>query len=147
MQLGSVEGVLEDTGTLWRTTADVNRVDGKEVGIEQARAFLTDHLGTEPAGLELVGEGAWSRCYGVRQGKEELVIRFGTYVDDFRNDERASGYAGPDLPIPRVLGIGDAFGGCYAISTRVHGVPLESLGATEWRTIVPGVAGCVRYVL
>ena len=81
--------------------------------------------------VESVGEGAWSRCYGYRQGDDDLVIRFGKYVDDFQKDQRAFAYAGPGLPIPEVLDIGQAFDGYYAISRRLYGVPLESLDAAQ----------------
>jgi hygromycin-B 4-O-kinase len=110
----------------------------------QARAFLTDYLGREPADLALVGEGAWSRCFGFRRGDEELVIRFGKYLDDFRKDQRAAAYATPALPIPPVLDVGPAFDGYFAVSKRGHGVPLESLSATEWLAAVPSVVAALE---
>jgi hygromycin-B 4-O-kinase len=118
----------------------------KSVGVDirQAQAFLTNHLDIESSEVALVGEGAWSRCFGFRQGAEELVIRFGDHVDDFRKDQLAYAYTTPDLPIPKVLDIGQAFDGYYAISTRVHGVPLESLSSTRWLAIVPLVVSVLE---
>ena len=109
------------------------------VNISQARAFLASYLDAEPSEVALIGEGAWSRCFGFRRGDDELAIRFGNYVDDFRKDQLASAYATPDLPIPEVLDVGQAFDGYYAISRRAHGVPLESLQLTQWLAIVPSV--------
>ncbi len=110
----------------------------------QAQAFLTSCLDTEPSDVALIGEGAWSRCFGFRRGDEELVIRFGNYVKDFRKDQLAAAYATPDLPIPQVLDVGPAFDGYFAISRRAHGVPLESLDATQWLAIVPAVVAALE---
>ena len=114
------------------------------VDVEQAQRFLAHHLTREPADVALIGEGAWSRCFGFRLGEEALVIRFGKHVDDFQKDQCAYAYAVPGLPIPKVLEIGTAFDGYYAISTRAHGVPLESLGASEWLAIIPAVVAALE---
>jgi hygromycin-B 4-O-kinase len=114
--------------------------NGKEVTVEQAQAFLAGHFNTRVTDVALIGEGAWSRCFGFLQGDQDLVIRFGNHVDDFEKDQIAYRYATPALPIPQVLAIGQAFGGYYAIATRVYGVPLERLDAAQWRAVVPSLA-------
>jgi hygromycin-B 4-O-kinase len=114
------------------------------VNISQAQAFLAGYLDAEPSEVALIGEGAWSRCFGFRRANEELAIRFGNYVDDFRKDQLAAAYATPDLPIPEVLDVGQAFDGYYAISRRAHGVPLESLSSTQWLAIVPSVVSALE---
>jgi hygromycin-B 4-O-kinase len=114
------------------------------VDVRQARMFLTSHLTREPSDVTLIGEGAWSRCFGFRLGEEMLVIRFGNHVEDFRKDQCAYAYAAPGLPIPQVIEIGEAFDGYYAISTRAYGVPLESLGSSEWLAIVPSVVSALE---
>lgn len=118
----------------------------KEVSVEigQAQAFLARHLQIEPATVVLLGEGAWSRCFGFRRGEAELVIRFGKHVDDFQKDQLAYAYATPALPIPEVLEIGQAFDGYYAISTRAYGVPLENLSETEWLSLVPALVSALE---
>jgi hygromycin-B 4-O-kinase len=125
-------------------SSEMGGAKGVGVDIRQAQAFLASHFGPEPSEVVLIGEGAWSRCFGFRRGKEELVIRFGNYVDDFRKDQLAYAYATPDLPIPQVLAIGQAFDGYYAISTRAHGIPLESLNATQWLAMVPAVVSALE---
>jgi hygromycin-B 4-O-kinase len=110
----------------------------------QVLAFLTSHFDRASSHIARIGEGAWSQCFGFRCGDQELVIRFGQHVDDFRKDQRASSYRTPDLPIPDVLAIGQAFDGYYAISTRVHGVPLERLNAAQWQSIVPPLAAALE---
>lgn len=116
----------------------------KEIDHHQAQTFLTDTLKLDVAAVEQIGEGAWSRCFGFRQGDQELAIRFGNYVDDFQKDQLAHRYATAALPIPAVLDIGDAFGGYYAISTRVHGIPLESVDGPQWRSLVPAVVAALE---
>lgn len=111
---------------------------------QQAQAFLREQFDPASTGVEVIGEGAWSRCFGFQRGNEELVVRFGNHVDDFLKDQRAHRYATPDLPIPKVIEIGRAFGGYYAISTRVHGVALEEIDAAQWRRIVPSLVAVLE---
>lgn len=117
--------------------------DGKNITLEQAQTFLLNHLG-EVWEVALIGEGAWSRCYGFQRDGQELAIRFGKYVDDFEKDQIAYRYAAPDLPVPQVFEIGGAFDGYYAISTRVHGIPLESVSAAQWQALVPSLAAALE---
>ena len=115
----------------------MSNAKGMHVDIRQAQAFLVNHLETEVSEVVLIGEGAWSRCFGFRWNDKELAIRFGNHFEDFRKDQLAYAYTTAGLPIPKVLDIGRAFDGYYAISTRVHGVPLETLSSTKWLAIVP----------
>ena len=118
--------------------------EAERVNVRQAQAFLASYLDTEPSEVALIGEGAWSRCFGFRRGDAELVIRFGNYIDDFRKDQLASAYATPGLPIPEVLDVGQAFDCYFAISRRAHGVPLESLSSTKWLAVVPSVVSALE---
>src|SRR4030095_6193180 len=122
----------------------MSQAKGVDVDTRQAHAFLASHLKTEPTEVALVGEGAWSRCFGFRRGEEDLVIRFGHYLDDFEKDQLAHVYATPDLPIPEVFEIGQAFGGYYAISTRAYGVPLETLSAPQWLAVMPSLVSALE---
>ncbi|MDX9953152.1 MAG: phosphotransferase [Anaerolineae bacterium] len=114
------------------------------IDIEQARAFLAQQLGTAPSEVISLGEGAWSQCFGFVHNGRNLVIRFGKYVDDFQKDQRAYKFANPDLPVPEVLEIGTALDGYFAISARVYGVPLESVTAEQWLTLVPAVVAALE---
>lgn len=117
---------------------------GVTVDSQGAQTFLNDVLGLTATEVELIGEGAWSRCFGFRQHGEELAIRFGHYVDDFQKDHFAQRYAAPALPIPAVRAIGQAFGGYYAISTRVYGTPLEQVNAAQWYALVPALVAALE---
>lgn len=111
---------------------------------EQAQAFLAEYLGETPSQVELIGEGAWSRCFAFQRSGEELVIRFGNHVEDFEKDRLAHAYATPELPIPQVLDIGRAFGGYYAVSTRAHGDYLENLPPERWHAVVPAAVSALE---
>lgn len=103
----------------------------------EARTFITEHLGRDVGPVEAVGEGAWSTCFGFTDGDRELVIRFGRHVDDFEKDRRASTFGSAKLPVPEVTETGEALGGYFAISTRAHGQPLESIAA--WNPVLPSL--------
>lgn len=109
------------------------------VDVEAARAFLEGHFGRPIDGVELVGEGAWSRCFGFRDRDRELVVRFGRFVDDFENDRRAASFDAPGLPVPRLETIGRAFEAWFAISERVFGEPLEQRSASRFRAVLPSL--------
>lgn len=121
-----------------------NQNADSQIDTHEAQAFLTQKLGLACANVTLIGEGAWSRCFGFRLGEAERVIRFGRYVADFEKDRLAYRYATPDLPIPEVIDIGTTEAGYYAISTRVHGTPLENISAAQWPVIVPSLAAAME---
>jgi hygromycin-B 4-O-kinase len=114
------------------------------MNVDTAQAFLREHFDPDSSDVVYVGAGAWSQCFGFRRGAQELVVRFGRHLDDFEKDQRAAAYRAPELPIPHVLALGPAFDGYYAVSTRVHGVPLEHVGAAQWAALVPPLAGVLE---
>lgn len=115
------------------------------VSAEQAAAFLADYFKIDdPVAVMQIGEGAWSRCFGVRHGGADLAVRFGRHLDDFRKDEVAAAYATRHLPVPAMLAVGAAFDGYYAISQRAYGVPLESLTPDQWLQILPEVVSVLE---
>jgi len=122
----------------------MSQAQGVEVDQAQAALFLVDHLGIPDATATLIGEGTWSRCFSFRRENEALVIRFGHHLDDFQKDQLAYRYAAPTLPIPQGHEIGEAYGGYYAISTQVHGLPLEQVDAQTWRALVPEVSAALE---
>jgi hygromycin-B 4-O-kinase len=115
------------------------RVPPSEVDLSQARAFLAAHLGPDVTDVELVGQGEWSRCFGFTNQGQDLVIRFGRHVGDFRRDRLAARFTAPDLPVPEVTEIGEAFGAWFAVSTRVHGTPWEQLDRAAWLDTLPAI--------
>lgn len=114
--------------------------DHPAVEIDAAGRFLAERFA--PArieALEPLGGGAWSRAYGFTVEGRRLVARFGRWREDYEADQRAMAWTGPDLPVPRVLEVGDAFGGAYALSERHHGRFLEDLDATSLERLLPSL--------
>jgi hygromycin-B 4-O-kinase len=109
------------------------------VGLEQAAAFLADRYAGRAAGVTELGGGDWSRAYSFDLDGRSLVARFGAYREDFEKDRMAMAFAGPDLPVPEVIEIGSAFGGCYALSERSFGVFLESLDRRRLALLMPAL--------
>lgn len=95
------------------------------------RRFLSDRHGEAVDDLEVLSGGFWSAAYGDRAGGRQLVLRVGQLREGFESDRDAMAYAGPDLPVPEVIEIGDAFGGAYAISVRHYGRFLEDVEPAE----------------
>lgn len=107
---------------------------------EQVVAFLSELHG-EPVGpVEALSGGFWSSAYGYRAGDRELVLRLGTVPEGFFADRAAMAFDGPDLPVPPVFDIGEAFGMSYAVSERRHGRFLEDVEPTLAHNLGPTLA-------
>lgn len=111
--------------------------------IDRASRFLADRYGGSAYQVEGLGGGDWSRAFGFRLDGLDLVVRFGVWREDFEMDRLAMAFAGPDLPVPQVLEIGDAFEGVYAISERHFGLFLEELDTEQWPRALPAVFGAL----
>lgn len=105
----------------------------------QVEAFLADLHGRTVTGVEVLSGGFWSSAFAYRVDDRELVARFGSVKSGFEADRAAMAFAGPDLPVPAVLDVGDALGGAYAISERHHGRFLEDIGVDDGPAAGPAV--------
>lgn len=113
-----------------------------ELGIgsaAQAEAFLVARFGRDVGGVASVGQGEWSKAYGFRRAGRDYIVRFSALQEDFAKDRLAARYGSRDLPIPRVIEVGDAFGGFYAISERAFGGYLDALDQAQMRTMLPAL--------
>lgn len=52
------------------------------------------------------GSGECSQASAFDTGAEGYIVRFGQHLDDYRKDQIAARFAGPDLPIPTIIEIG-----------------------------------------
>ncbi len=109
------------------------------VDVARVESFLTSRFGGGVSSITPVGTGVWSKAFAFRRADSDYVVRFGAHREDFGKDRLAADYAGPALPIPRVLEIGEAFGGTYAISDRVHGGYIDEVGETQMRALLPSL--------
>lgn len=117
---------------------------GLGIDSEQAERFLREHFHADAHAVEVIGAGAWSRAFGFRAGGEELVARFGLYLDDFVKDQGAFRFCAAGLPVPEVRAIGPAFDGYYAVSTRCYGDFLDHLDADRWLAAIPSAVDALE---
>lgn len=99
---------------------------GDRVVESQARDFLAGRYGAVGE-LRPLGGGSWSSAYSFSHAGRALVVRFGPSRDWYEADRAAVAFASPELPVPEVLEVGEAFDGAYAISARHCGVNLEDV--------------------
>lgn len=111
----------------------------KPVDKDTAAQFLAERYGTDATNVTALGGGDWSRAFSFRIENRDRVVRFGRYVEDFLKDRKAMTFAGPVLPVPVVLEVGEAYGLFYAISECHYGAFLETLDEREWRRLLPAL--------
>jgi hygromycin-B 4-O-kinase len=101
---------------------------------------LPPDLAERAGPLRPLGAGQWSRAYAFTLDGQELVARFGAYVEDFEKDRLMSAHSSARLPIPEVLDVGSVNDGeYYAISRRAHGPFLDALDSAGMRQVLPAV--------
>lgn len=105
----------------------------------RVEAFLASRFGGDLSDIMHLGAGVWSKAFAYRHAGHDYVIRFGAYQEDFAKDCLAARYAGPALPIPRVIELGEAFGGYYAIAERVFGGYIDDVDEAQMRGLLPSL--------
>ena len=93
-----------------------------------------------PTTMTTLRSGAWSTAVGLDTERGPVVIRFSATDDDFRTDALASRFAGPDLPIPHVYGIGSQGDRWWCVSQRMPGIHLDELDAEGITRVLPSLA-------
>ena len=106
--------------------------------LDDVASFLRSWRG-DASDVEPLGSGAWSQVFGFRSGDREYVLRLGSYLEDYKKDRVASTFAGPNLPVPEIIEIGEALGGAYAISVRAYGEALDALDRATFRQTLPSI--------
>ncbi len=101
-------------------------------------------LAGAPTAITTLRSGTWSSAVGVETASGPMVIRFSATCDDFRADQLASTFATTDLPIPRVLGIGQLGERWWCVSERMPGRHLDELDASGVELVLPSLAAMLR---
>lgn len=105
----------------------------------EAAQFVLAHYGDRASTPEVVGAGEWSQAYAFILDGDEAVIRFGQHGDDFAKDAFMGNIATTALPIPKVLEVGEALDGYFAVSERRHGEFLDALDGAQLRAVLPSL--------
>ncbi len=109
------------------------------VDLDEVEAFLAGQFGSSDYAVTNLATGAWSKAFAFARSGCHYVIRFGAHREDFAKDRLAERYACPLLPIPRVIELGEACTGYYAISERVCGGYIDDVDETEMRALLPAL--------
>jgi hygromycin-B 4-O-kinase len=109
------------------------------VDLVRVEAFLATRFGSHASDVAPLATGVWSTAFAFRRAGRDYVIRFGAHQEDFAKDRLAARYAGPALPIPRLVELGEAFGGYYAISERIFGGYIDDVDETQMRALLPSL--------
>jgi hygromycin-B 4-O-kinase len=109
----------------------------------QAEAFLVERFGGGIGDVSSIGEGEWSRAYAFRRAGRDYIVRFSALEEDFAKDRLAARYGSRDLPIPRIVEMGAAFDGFYAISERAPGGYLDVLDRVQMRAVLPALSAAL----
>lgn len=107
--------------------------------VTRAEAFLADRFGGAAGHVTPLGVGVWSKAFAFRRLDRDYVIRFGAHGEDFAKDRLAATFASPALQIPRVVEMGEAAGGYYAIAERVHGGYIDDVDEAQMRALLPAL--------
>lgn len=99
-----------------------------------------------PTAITEIRGGAWSSAVSLETERGLMIMRFSAIGDDFRSDELASRFAGPNLPIPAVHGVGQFGDRWWCISQRMPGVHLDDLSADQMRPVLPSFAAMLRAI-
>jgi aminoglycoside phosphotransferase (APT) family kinase protein len=102
-----------------------------DVPLREVERFLDSRHGRPIESLAPLPGGFWSAAYAYRVAGQDLVLRLGTIPAGFEADRAAMTFSAPDLPVPKTVAIGHAFGVAYAISERHYGRFLEDVRAEE----------------
>jgi aminoglycoside phosphotransferase (APT) family kinase protein len=115
-----------------------------DVPLGDVERFLVSRHSRPIESLAPLPGGFWSAAYAYRVAGQDLVLRLGTIPEAFEADRAAMTFSGPDLPVPKVLVIGEVFGVGYAISERHYGRFLEDVRVDESRRSGPMLGSLLR---
>jgi hygromycin-B 4-O-kinase len=110
------------------------------------QSFIRGHYGDRASHLEPLGSGAWSKAYALELDGQEVVARFGAHGEDFAKEQVMGEFSSTQLPIPKVLEIGEAPGGFFAVSERVYGEFLDELSESDMGAVLPSLLSALDAV-
>lgn len=110
-----------------------------QLTIKQVQRFLTERYKSGITDIAALSGGEWSQAFGFNHANRKLVVRFGRHQEDYIADQHMAAYGSKQLPIPKVLEVGEAFDGYYAISERAFGVMLDDLDKSAMRRVIPSL--------
>lgn len=114
-------------------------MDISELTTSDIHEFFRNQLGQDIAELSRIGQGEWSFAYSYRDNSGDKIVQFSCLDSDFKKDRYAVAFDSSDMPVPKIVDIGAAFGAYYAISEKADGRAIDYLNHSEMRRILPSL--------
>jgi hygromycin-B 4-O-kinase len=114
-------------------------VGGQLQSDSDALTFLAERYGERATHLVPLGAGEWSRAYAFSLDDQQMVARFGAHEEDFLKDQRMAAMSTTALPIPKVIEVGKAPSGFFAVAERHYGILLDELDLQGMREVLPSL--------
>ena len=111
----------------------------EQLSDDEVARFVAGWWGGRATVPVLLGAGEWSRAWALRLDGRAVVVRFGQHRDDFDRDALVGRLAPVGVPVPRVLEVGAAPRGWFAVSERRYGGFLDALDGPGMRAVLPAV--------
>jgi len=107
--------------------------------VEQISGFQPKYSQSQITDISALSGGEWSQAFAFRQGDKDYVLRLSESQDDFLIDRFANQFSSDGLPIPKIVELGAAFDGYYAVSERAHGIMIDDLDKDSMKRIIPSL--------
>jgi len=105
----------------------------------KAKTFLNDHFGNRASQITPLSGGDWSQAYALSLDDKPMVARFGIHAEDYKKDQIMSRWSSSELPIPKVIDLGETEHGFFAVSERAEGDFLDTLNVQQVGAALPGL--------
>src|SRR5688572_12755033 len=106
---------------------------------EQISEFQPQFSGSPITGISALSGGEWSQAFAFKQDGRDYVLRLSESQDDFLIDTFANCFSSDRLPIPRIVELGIAFDGYYAVSERAFGTMIDDLDKASMKRVLPSL--------
>jgi hygromycin-B 4-O-kinase len=101
----------------------------------EALTFINDHFGGRAGEPTRLSGGDWSRAYGLTVDGREVVVRLGIHGGDYEKDRIMAVRSSDELPIPKVIELGETEHGLFAVSERIRGDYLDDLDGQRMKAV------------
>ena len=105
----------------------------------EAQAFVKDHFGERAGKVTRLPGGDWSQAYALTLDGQNVVVRFGVHGEDYRKDQIMSAWSSGELPVPKVIEVGETGHGFFAVSERAEGEFLDKLDNRRMSAALPSL--------
>ena len=109
------------------------------ITVNLVKNFLESLSKSVISNISPISGGDWSQAFFFTIGGKEKVARFSQTDEDFLKDKFAHKFTSAELPIPEIEKLGLAFGGYYAVSSRIAGKMIDNLSHNEMQLSLPAL--------